>query len=92
MDRAESDQLRRKNDSRERRRKPRPARIILCVLQTAGLKVTLSQLEEWKISSRLSLKTLLHFKTLGDAESGLRRSLNCGGASTSMEERLPAGE
>ena len=43
------------------------------MLQTAGLKVTLSQLEEVEDQFEDEFEDLLHFKTLSDAEVSLMR-------------------
>ncbi len=70
---AEIDQLRRRMIAEHGEEAKTGADYIADVLQTAGLKVTLSQLEEVEDQFEDEFEDLLHFKTLGDAEVSLMR-------------------
>jgi len=70
---AEIDQLRRRMVAEHGEEAKTGADYIADVLQSAGLKVTLSQLEEVEDQFEDEFEDLLHFKTLGDAEVSLMR-------------------
>ena len=70
---AEIDQLRRRLLAEHGEEAKTGSDYIADVLKTAGLKVTLSQLEEVEDQFEEEFEDLLHFKTLSDAEVSLMR-------------------
>jgi len=70
---AEIDQLRRKLMAEHGEEGKTGSDYVADVLKGAGLKVSLSQLEEVEDQFEEEFEDLLHFKTLGDAEVSLMR-------------------
>jgi hypothetical protein len=70
---AEIDQLRRKLIAEHGEEGKTGTDYVADVLKDAGLKVSLSQLEEVEDQFEEEFEDLLHFKTLGDAEVSLMR-------------------